>query len=110
MQSLQGNGEQQLKDAGEWPIRKLVPRYSREQAGMVGTNLPHFFELPIGIPMNFELFMEKYGPKTGPGSKAKWAAAMKTGSYAYEHRIQTDSGLKMGDQKARIEFGASAEP
>lgn len=60
--------------------------------------------------MNFELFMEKVWPEDRAGLEAKWKAAMKTGSYAYEHRIQTNSGLKWVNEKARIEFGPSAEP
>jgi len=110
MQEAYRKREQQLKDAqevantGSWYLD--IPANKLEWSEQTY----RIFELPIGIPMNFELFMEKVWPEDRAGLEAKWKAAMKTGSYAYEHRIQTNSGLKWVNEKARIEFGPSAEP
>ena len=110
MQEAYRKREQQLKDAqevantGSWYLD--IPANKLEWSEQTY----RIFELPIGIPMNFELFMEKVWPEDRAGLEAKWKAAMKTGSYAYEHRIQTNSGLKWVTEKARIEFGPSAEP
>lgn len=66
------------------------------------------FEIPFDVPMTYELFLEKVHPDDRQSVQESWTAALKTGFYELEHRINTPSGEKWVSERAHMEFAPTA--
>ncbi len=67
------------------------------------------FEIPVGTPMTYHLFLDKVHPEDRPQVEAHWAKALSTGFYEVEHRITTPSGEKWVSERASLEIVPGGE-
>ena len=98
------NREQQLKDAqavaktGSWylKMRENIIQWSDESY--------HIFEIPVGSPVSYSLFLEYVHPDDRPLLEAKWEQATTGTQFEFEHRIIINSKIKWVRERARLEY------
>lgn len=62
------------------------------------------FKLPLGTPLTYEAFRTQVHPEDRDLVDSSWKSALKSGSYAVEHRILFGQETRWVSEKAEIEF------
>jgi PAS domain S-box-containing protein len=95
---------QAVSHVGSWNLdkRKNELTWSDETYRMFG--------VPLGTPLNLQIFLEKVHPEDRERVHETWQAALRGGPYDIEHRIVVDNNTRWVRERAEVEFDASGNP
>ena len=68
------------------------------------------FGVPLGTPLNYEIFLNCIHPDDRDYVNEKWTAALKKESYDIEHRLIIDGKIRWVREKAEFEFDEQDNP
>ena len=67
------------------------------------------FGVPLGTPINYEIFLNCIHPDDRDYVNEKWAKGMKNNDYDIEHRLIVDGQVRWVREKAEISYGSNGE-
>lgn len=91
---------QELGNIGTWEINLLTNKLQWTDETY------KIFGIPLGTPINFELFINSIHPVDRDYVAKKWVEAFSTHTYDIEHRILANGVMKWVREKAKIEYNS----
>ena len=88
---------QEIAQVGSWYLDVVRDRLAWSD------EVYRIFEIPIGMPMTYELFLARVHPDDRSKVERAWTAALGGAPYDLEHRIVVDGSYKWVHERAEVE-------